>query len=417
VDLSVARDRLANLGPRPFGPGDVAVDGLVPSLVLEPEGDEQAAEALAFCESENLAVVPVGAGTRLNVGNLPSRLDVYLSTRRLSGVGSYEPGDLTMSAAAGTPIAVIQEAARRERQFLPLDPPGARVATIGGVLAAGDPGWRRRPGARPRDVLLGVGALLPKGTRFKSGGRVVKNVAGYELTKLLVGSLGSLALLTEVHLRLRPCPETTLTLGAAFRDAAAAAAAARAVRRSRRDPEAFALLNPALGGCFGFSGFTLLARLEGMEEEVRAESAALKELVRGGEAGELSESRASAIWEQLRDFALLEGPLPAQIVLRVQALPAVALTLLTVREADWVAANLDSGWVYVRSLDEESYRVWVAAARGQGAAAVLEHGPPAIKEREDVFSALPQALPLMRGIKQAFDPGRILSPGRFVGRL
>ena len=209
VDL---KDLLGEVGARPPSSDDARdplIDGLSPSLVLEPDDDETCARALALCHQEDMAVVPVGGATRLELGNVPSRLDVYLKTSHLEGVEDHIPGDLTVSVRAGTTLEALQQELARANQFLPLEVPNPSRATIGGILAIGEPGLRRRPGARARDLLLGFEAVLADGARVKAGGRVVKNVAGYELMKLFVGSSGTLAVMTRAFLRLRALPEET----------------------------------------------------------------------------------------------------------------------------------------------------------------------------------------------------------------
>ena len=420
MDLTTAeaRELLGAVGARPPGPADPEIDGLTPSLVLEPSSVEAAGRALAFCQQERLAVVPLGAGTRLHLGNLPSRLDVYLSTRGLAGVFDYEPGDLTVSAGAGTTLRELQAVVGAERQFLPWDVPLAHRATVGGILAAGDPGFRRRPGARPRDLLLGAEAVCADGTRVKAGGRVVKNVAGYEVTKLLVGSLGTLGLLTRVHLRLRPRPEATQTLAACFPDGAEIDRAVRALRTAAVDPEVLAAANPSVAAEVGLSGWAVLMRFEGREEEVRAGAARAKELIRAGETEPLTEVQSEKAWETLYDFPSPEGRTIHRRVLRVQALPSEALSLAQRFPQDCLLlAFPDAGLVFVR-LDEREHCQQIAAqAAERGANVVLEAVPADWKSEVDVFGEPPGGFALMRAIKNKLDPRGILAPGRFVGRL
>jgi len=413
-----ARELLGEVGARPPGAADPEIDGLTPSLILEPSSVAAAGRALAFCQQERLAVVPLGAGTRLHLGNLPSRLDVYLSTRGLAGVFDYEPGDLTVSAGAGTTLRELQVVVGAERQLLPWDVPLARRATLGGILAAGDPGFRRRPGARPRDLLLGVEALCADGTRVKAGGRVVKNVAGYEVTKLLVGSLGTLGLLTRLHLRLRPRPEMAVTLAVSLPDGAEADRALRNLRSAAVDPEVMAAANPSVASEVGLSGWAVLMRFEGREEEVRAGAARAKELIRAGESEPLTEVQSEKAWETLYDFPSPDGRTLYQKILRVQALPSEVLSLAQGFPGDCLLlAFPDAGLVYVRLDEREHCRRIAAFAAEHGANVVLEAVPPDWKSEVDVFGEPPGGLTLMRSIKNKLDPRGILAPGRFVGRL
>jgi len=398
---------------RPPGPADPLIDGLSPSLVLEPETEEGCSRALALCQSEGMAVVPLGAGTRLEIGNPPSRLDVYLSTRSLEGVVEHAEGDLTVVVRAGTSLEALNRELSRARQFLPLDPPLPAKATIGGVLALGEPGFRRRPGARPRDLLLGFEAVLADGTTVKAGGRVVKNVAGYELSKLLVGSAGTLAVVTRACLRLRAFPEEVVTLALPFSRLSRAAQAVHAIARQAVLPEAVAVLNPELSGENGFEDWTLLARFEGFREETSEGAEAAKKYA-GRRGAELT---PSDVWDRLRDFPA--RPLgETELLLRGQASPSRVFALAeSWRDGGPLVAYPDSGLVYSHTRDLEALANRRESAALCGANAVVERAPSSIKNEIDVFGEIPEAFEIMKRIKEKLDPRGILSPGRFVGRL
>ena len=398
---------------RPPGPADPSIDGLSPSLVLEPETEEGCSRALALCQSEGMAVVPLGAGTRLEVGNPPSRLDVYLSTRALAGIVDHVEGDLTLVVRAGTSLEALNRELSHARQFLPLDPPLPSRATIGGILALGEPGFRRRPGARPRDLLLGFEAVLADGTKVKAGGRVVKNVAGYELSKLFVGSAGTLAVLTRAYLKLRALPEEVVTLALVFSRLSRAAQAFHGIARQGVLPEAVALLNPELSRELGWEDWTLLARFEGFREETSegADEARRHAGTRG------AESTRSGVWDELRDFPA--RPLgEAELLLRGQAAPARLFALAeSWQDGGPLVVYPDSGLVYSHTRDLEALANRRETAAFCGANAVIERAPSSIKNEIDVFGEIPQAFEIMKRVKEKLDPGGVLSPGRFVGRL
>lgn len=395
---------LEEVESRPPGPSDPRIDGLSPSLVLEPETEGGCARAVALCHREGMALVPVGGGTRLEVGNPPSRLDVYLSTRALSGIVEHAEGDLTVVARAGTTLESLNRELAKSGQFLPLDPPLPSRATIGGVLALGEPGFRRRPGARPRDLLLGFEAILADGTQVKAGGRVVKNVAGYELSKLLVGSAGTLAVITRACLRLRALPEDVVTVAHFFPRPSRAAQAVHGISRQAVLPEALALLNPELSKEHGFDGWTLLARYEGFREETKEGA--------GGAAIVSSE-----IWNALRDFPA--RPLgEAEILLRGQAAPARVFTLAEAwQDGGPLVAFPDSGLVLSHTRDPEALGDRRETAALAGANLVVERAPASLKSEIDVFGEIPGGFEIMKRVKEKLDPRGILSPGRFVGRL
>jgi glycolate oxidase FAD binding subunit len=398
---------------RPPGPSDPLIDGLSPSLVLEPETEEGCSRALALCQSEGMAVVPLGAGTRLEIGNPPSRLDVYLSTRSLAGIVDHVEGDLTVMVRAGTPLDALNRELVRARQFLPLDPPLPSKATIGGILALGEAGFRRRPGARPRDLLLGFEAVLADGTKVKAGGRVVKNVAGYELSKLFVGSAGTLAVLTRACLRLRALPEEVVSLALPFSRLTRAAQAFHDIARQAVLPEAAALLNPELSRELGWEDWTLLLRFEGFREETsEGVDEARKHAGRRG-----AEATRSSVWDELRDLPV--RPLgEAELLLRGQAAPARVFALAeSWQDGGPLVAYPDSGLVYSQTRDLEALANRRESAALCGANAVVERAPSSIKNEIDVFGEIPEAFEIMKRIKEKLDPRGILSPGRFVGRL
>jgi len=400
VDL---KDLLGEVGARPPSSDDPLIDGLSPALVLEPDNDETCASALALCHEEDMAVVPVGGATRLELGNAPSRLDAYLKTSRLEGVEDHIPGDLTVSVRAGTTLDALQQELARANQFLPLEAPNPSRATVGGILAVGEPGLRRRPGARPRDLLLGFEAVLADGTRVKAGGRVVKNVAGYELMKLLVGSSGTLAVMTRAFLRLRALPEETRTLARGFRRPLEAERAWREVRAFPHPPEVAVLLNPSAADAFDLEGWTLLLRFEGLSEEIQGAAS------RAG-----GEQVSSPPWNEIRDFPLGASAL----VLRGQVAPARTFHLAeSWQDGGLLVAYPDAGVVYSHTRDPDALADRQERADAQRGGVVLERAPSELKNDLDVFGETPGGFELMKQIKKKLDPKGILSPGRFVGRI
>ncbi len=412
------RKLLAEVHPRPPSPDDPPIDGMKPSLVLEPESVESAARALALCRRERLAVVPVGGGSRLHIGNLPARLDVYLSTVHLEGVLDYEPADSTVTVDAGTPLASLQRELGHQNQFLPWDAPRADRGTVGGILAAGEPGFRRRPGARPRDLLLGFEGLLADGTIVKAGGRVVKNVSGYDLMRLMVGSRGTLALVTRAHLRVRPLPETTATWAVSMTGPGDAVPKILRLRKALVEPEVLAVVDPGLGSRESLPGWTILLRYEGLEDEVVGAGNKTLGALRSAEIWRIEEQQSIELWRRLRDFPAVEREDPLPVVVRGQSIPSRTHQL--VEKWQGVGPLLcypENGLVYARTDDPEAYSSLLETAREQEGNAVLEAGPPELKAELDVFGEIPGGYELMRRIKEKLDPAGIFSPGRFVGRL
>lgn len=199
------------------GTGDDAVDGLRPPLVVRPSAPEQVPLVLSYASLSGLAVVPRGGGTRIALGNAPSRLDLLLDVRGLDDLVAHEVEDLTVTVQAGVTLERLRAILGEAGQELRIEVPMPGEATAGGTVASAASGPSRFRGGTPRDLLIGMRAVLADGSQVKGGGRVVKNVAGYDLCKLVTGSFGTLAVLTELTFRLHPVPETAATLVAGYR--------------------------------------------------------------------------------------------------------------------------------------------------------------------------------------------------------
>src|SRR5271154_3488337 len=213
-----------------------AVAGVQPRLVLEPANVQQLAAALRVANEAGLAVIPRGVGTKLGWGNPPNRADVILSTARLNKIIEYPWADLTVSVEAGCTMATLQTALARHGQRLALDPLWPERATIGGVLSTNDSGSLRLRFGSLRDLIIGVTIALPDGTLASSGGKVVKNVAGYDLPKLATGALGTLGVITRANFRLHPLPRNIRSFTLAVQDAAEASRVILAVQDSWLTP-------------------------------------------------------------------------------------------------------------------------------------------------------------------------------------
>lgn len=411
------RRLLDEVSARPPSPADPTIDGMSPSLVLEPDTDEAVLRALKLCHDESMAVVPFGGATRLGLGNPPKRLDVCLATSALDGVIDHIPGDLTVAVRAGTRVDGLQAALAKEGQFLPIDPPRPSRATVGGVFAVAEPGFRRRPGARPRDLLIGFEGALADGTLVKAGGRVVKNVAGYEITKLFTGSAGTLAVMTKAFLRLRALPESKTTLRAGFSRPSDAARAYRVLASTHAEPEASALLNPEGSRAVGLDDWSLVLRFEGLSEEVSAKVALAREHLWG--SAEASDEADREIWDFVRDFPVPEPEAEnAGLGLRGQVVSAATFELAGLwQDGGALVAHPDAGLVYSRTEDLEALNDRLEAARHLGGNVILERAPASVKSELDVYGESPDSLPLMKDVKNKLDPNGVLSPGRFVGKL
>ncbi|MBI4538581.1 MAG: FAD-binding oxidoreductase [Gemmatimonadetes bacterium] len=418
-----------------------AVGGAVPRAVVTPERTEQVAELLVRASAEGWSVAPAGAGTWLGAGNPPTAMDIVLSLARLEAVERYEPADLVITVGAGIPLRALDAECREHRQWLSLDPPGEGRGTLGATLATASAGPLAPFYGAARDHVLGLTLVTGDGRILELGGRVVKNVAGYDLVKLAVGSWGTLGVITSATLRLTPVPERDVTLSFFDADASALVAAARAVLEKPMDPAACTLFSPAVArmlpataGGVGADGWLLAVRLHGNAEAVedgrrRVEGAAER---RAG--GALEGESGRAFWDGV---AGLEVGTP--LVVRVAVLPSraregVALARRLLGEvgggpggagAEGVVADLPAG--HVRLLvrgdpgHEEVWRCWIpalAAARAEvardGGTLTVACGPPPLVREVGAWGDPGPALRLMRELKRQFDPAGVLNPRRFV---
>jgi glycolate oxidase FAD binding subunit len=444
-----------------------AIDGLAPAIAVCPASPGEIVEVLRYCAAEKLAVVPVGAATKLTLGTPPSRYDVALLTTRLDRVLSYDPGDLTLSVEAGAPLGGLIDLLARHQQLLPLAVPFQRLATVGGTVASGvDSPLRQRYGGI-RDFLLGAEFVTGNSVAAHSGGRVVKNVAGYDLHKLFIGSLGTLGVITRVNFKTFPLPEASRGFLASFSSEAGALEMLRRVAASPLAPATLEVLNPTLAGLlarrtpptdaelplpgpwFPASAWLLAAGYGGNEAVLGRYAGELGRMAADtGATGTevLGDDRRPAVWGRLREaIPLLLDASPAATIARVSVLPSRIDEILTAarRSAErhqLSAATLarGTGAVYVAFLPEApagesgdatvlkeellaslaaaSTELVDAAAAADGFASV-PWSPPALKSRIPVWGRERADLALMRRVKNVFDPQGIFSPGRFLGGI
>jgi glycolate oxidase FAD binding subunit len=394
-----------------------AVDGVEPDVVVEPGSADEVARVLALAGALGLRVAPCGGGTKRSWGNRLGGLELVLSTRRLARVLEHAWGDMTATVEAGCTIAALQGTLGLRGQRLALDPLWPEAATVGGVVATSDCGPLRVRYGPPRNVVLGVTAALANGTLARSGGKVVKNVAGYDLPKLMTGSFGTLAVITEVTFRVHPLPPATGdatyrtpgidALGALLlRVADSTLAPARVQVRARGGTE------PELDVCF-----------EGPEVAVGAQLARLADLA--------GDARLAAtpigVWREIE--ALWTGP--AHGLVAKVSLPPADIDAF-VAKVDGAAASARLEWRFVGQADgaglvrlegpgvdtlSAALEQLRAYAVGRGGSLVVLDCPAALKARVDVWGPPGDALPLMRRVKERFDPRAILNPGRFVGGI
>jgi len=398
-----------------------AVQGVVPGLVLEPATLEEAAEALRRSAADRMAVTFVGGGTDLGLGGRPARLDAVIRTGALSRLVDHAPADQVVTAEAGMTLGALREVLALHRQWLALDPPLPDRATVGGVVAANAFGPRRARFGAARDLVLGVSIVRADGTAAKGGGRVVKNVAGFDIPRLMVGSLGTLGLITTVTFRVHPLPETRATVLFAGLDAARAWALTSGWRAAQLEPTSAAAI-------LASDRFDLGVRFEGFESGVADQTARMLELGRKAGAGgeRLGDGEAAGFWrrhDEVREGGSLRvklaGP-PSRLPEMARAwLPAVlgelspsGAVLYPTLGLAFASGEPASAAGLVAGLHDA--RVGVIAV---GGSLVLCEAPVAVRRAFDPWGSPPPAIDLMRSLKERFDPDRRLSPGRFVGGI
>jgi glycolate oxidase FAD binding subunit len=421
------------------------VDGRAPWVVVIPGDIAQMAAVLALAHREELALSPWGGGTAMAMGHPPERLDLVLSLARLNGVLEHEPADLTATVQAGITMAALQAQLGNRRQWWPVDPPLPAAATVGGTLATNSSGPKRLLYGTARDLLIGITVVHADGTISKAGGKVTKNVTGYDMMKLYIGSLGTLAVIAEATLKLRPLPAIQELVWSTFVSGEAAGETAQRLLSGRLLPNAVEVVNPAvtawlrqtLDGAEGPEGWSLIAGIDGTEAAVVRQRREIDALSQAGEAtSRWTGPDDGRLWQALQNrfrpdgtarmgrVVIRVGTVRTQVGAILDKLTALAGRLQTSVE---LCARFGNGLVYgvfplhgegeaaaalAQALTE--IRRDLAEKRGY---VVVESAPSSFKARFDCWGDMGPQAAVMAGLKQAFDPRRVLNPGRFVHHL
>ena len=390
------------------------VGGVVPAFVAAPGSTDEAAAVLRVAAEHELAVVARGAGGRLGWGVPPSRCDLMIDMSLMSAVVEHSSGDLVAKMQAGARMGDVAAALGRDGQQLALDVPDE--ATVGGVVASGLAGPRRLRYGTPRDLLIGITIVRADGTVARSGGKVVKNVAGYDLGKLLAGSAGTLALITEATFRLHPLPAARVYVTADYVSARIACDAIAAAANSPLVASAVELSRPAPGGPIRVG-----VLLEGSSEGVAARAMRMADLL-----GPAETSLEPPSWWGGAPGAPAGATL-IRVSCWVSALPTV-VDAVSAAAADaevpvTLAGPAGAGVLYLRlgpDVAAETSAGFVRALRaalsGPRGGVVVLAAPAAVREALAGYGGMAGAVPslaLMRAVKDQFDPGHRLAPGRF----
>ncbi|HEX5479083.1 MAG TPA: FAD-binding oxidoreductase [Dehalococcoidia bacterium] len=392
---------------------------------MAPGSVEDLRAVMREAHARGLAVIPFGAGRHMTLGNVPTRYDVALSLARIDRIVEHEPADLTVTVEAGCRLGALQAALASHGQFLPLDPPAAGDdATVGGVLAANAQGALRHRFGTARDWLIGTDVVQGDGTLVHAGGRVVKNVAGYDMTKLYAGSLGTLGVIARATFKVAPLPAAETTLAVSCRSAHAAGIVLLSAHDAGLALHCGELLSPAAAALvLGDERWTALVRVSGGARAVERSVREIRDFADGLQetASEREPAPAWAAWGAA--FA------PAGLSMRASVAPSAvpdavdALDEALAPAGAVISATLSAGLVRI-ALPEASdiaardaYERAEEIARGYGGTLLVDAAPARLKAAIDVFGPARGDFPIMRRLKQQLDPGGSLAPGRFVGRL
>lgn len=390
-------------------------------LIL-PQTEETLAKVCAIAQQQQWSIFPCGNGSKATWGGLPSKIDCYLSTGHLNQIIDHAVGDLTVTVQGGITLAELQQQLQPHNQFLPLDPAYPDTATLGGIVATADAGsWRERYGG-VRDLLIGISFVRADGEIAKAGGRVVKNVAGYDLMKLFTGSYGTLGIITQLTFRTYPLPPASATV-AFIGDIEKIAQMAQALRNSSFTPTRADLLSASVvkklnlgDGCGLMIQFETIP--ESIEKQIEDLSAIAQSLALN--ITQFQENDEKSLWDQLKSLTSVSpdnsgitckiGLLPSAIARFLSQLPAENYAIIhnktglgkLILTADQSISHLNK----MRNLCQEN----------KGFLTILE-APDTVKKEIDPWGYTGNALTMMKKIKQQFDRNNQFSPNRFVGGI
>jgi glycolate oxidase FAD binding subunit len=429
------------------------IDRKLPAAAVRPGSSEEVAEIVKFAASEKLALVPTGARTKLGIGYAPSRYDLALDMTRLNKVIAYDPGDLTLSVEAGVPLAKLAQVLAEHRQFLPLPVPFVNRTTIGGLIASGVDSPLRQFYGTVRDFLLGMEYVTGEGVAAKSGGRVVKNVTGYDIHKLMIGALGTLGVITRVNFKTFPTPPATRGFMARFATAEKALDMRQGIAQSALAPLTMEIFSPRVAELFAGDAATHYERAPMPGNVISNNEWALTTGYAGNErvleryAKDLQhiakESGASGVtilaenlppaWSRKREFIPIAlASSPATTIVKMSVLPtrmketmAAAQKAAESNDLRWAAMARGLGIIYFALLPSdhtEEYRQRIASATTatqeacakQAGHATIPWAPAEWKSALQVWGRPREDAAQMRKLKAVFDPQHILSPGRFA---
>jgi len=426
-----------------------AIDGMRPKAVVFPGGVDEVSKIVAYANQHHLSIAPMGNRTKMGMGGIPKRLDMILSTRRLSRITDCDIDNLTLSVESGITLNEVQKKLAKEGKgyFLPLDPPFADEATLGGIVATNSSGPKRLLYGTARDLIIGIKSVFPDGNRVTSGGKTVKNVSGYDMSKLLIGSFGTLGIICEVTFRLLPLPEKEATLLIPFTQLKGAEGFVHEISHSQLIPASIETLNARAVEKIRYpvpmppgGNYLVAIGLEGVAESIDRQISEMSERSKKHEAFEpvmLNSEKHYSFWVAIRDFQKdVTETCPDLISLKstfslskwgevLGSSEKIAKGLaidcaLACHSGNGILSTYLLAGKEVHSKIESFIRLigeLTSEAVKNGGNLVVESCPLPIKEKVDVWGQPRSDYRIVHRLKEEIDPAGVLNPGRFIGGI
>jgi glycolate oxidase FAD binding subunit len=404
---------------------NIASDSL-PPYFLSPHNSNAFSQILKLAAQNRWRILPCGSGSKISWGGLARDIQAIVSTQHLNNIIEHAIGDFTVTVEAGMKLADLQRILCQNRQFLPLDPSYPQSATIGGIIATADAGrWRQRYGG-VRDLLLGISFLRADGEMAKAGGRVVKNVAGYDLMKLFAGSYGTLGIITQATFRLYPLPEASGSIVLTGKADNITQAADR-IRNSSLTPTAAELISASFAQHLGIGDNpSVLLRFQSITASIDAQIKQSTQLARelNLQTCNYRDDMEEKLWQQLTE-TIFNSSQKEKITCKIGIIPTATVDLLTAVDRlsstqKYISINLSSGlgklYLSGETSIKELGKLRSFCQENRGFLTLLE-ASVSLKQNFDPWGYTGNSLSIMQKIKQQFDPKNILSPDSFVGGI
>ncbi|MGN7176693.1 FAD-binding oxidoreductase [Paenibacillus sp. FSL R5-0490] len=407
-------------------------------MVVFPETEEEIAAVLKHADSNGLTITIMGGGTKRGFGGLTEKTDILLSLEKYTGIVEHTPGDMTLTVKAGTRFKDLQDYLAQHNQKISLDPYWPENATIGGIIAANESGPKRLGYGSARDAVIGLRTVYPDGKVIRSGGRVVKNVAGYDMNKLFIGAMGTLGVISEITLKLRPIPKCESLVLVSFPKGNQEGTKAFAVKvlDSMIEPVSLELLNPVLSDKLaGINAYTIAMSFEDVESSVRYQEEFVRNML--PDDAELfinPKEKAELFWHRFYRHIPngLDGELPIQTeaTLKIGTVNLEAVSVLKETELlqDRFNVKIEShgglghglSQVTIRGAESDVANAVTLVrqiAEKAGGYAIVKHLPFELRKKVEVWGNKPSYFFLLQGIKTKVDPNKTLNPNRFIGGI